>query len=177
MECGIYQIKNNVSGSRYIGQSVTLGRRRADHFYALSYGTHPNIHLQRAYNKYGKESFSYSVLLYCDSNSLTLYEQLCVDGLHPEYNIRRECVDSNLGVKHTEETKIQMSNKKLGHTTSDETRKKISETKTGKTFAPLSEEHKKKISQAKQGQGHPSTEETNRKISETKRMKRLLLSE
>lgn len=51
-----------------------------------------------------------------------------------------------------------------GKTLSDETKKKISDAKKGKTHGPHSEETKKKISESKKGQ--PRNDETKRKISE-----------
>ena len=67
---GIYKItclKNNKS---YIGQSVSIKRRWATHKRELAAGVHYNEHLQRAYNKYGKDSFAYEILELCSKEKL-----------------------------------------------------------------------------------------------------------
>lgn len=59
MNCGIYCITNTIDGKRYIGSSKNTKQRKYKHFYYLKAGTHPNIHLQSSYNKYGKEVFHF----------------------------------------------------------------------------------------------------------------------
>jgi len=59
---GIYIIKNKVNGKVYVGQSWNLKSRISDHKRFLAKGTGDNIHLQYAYNKYGKENFEFSIL-------------------------------------------------------------------------------------------------------------------
>ena len=56
---GIYMITNTIDNKRYIGKSIDLKRRIRKHKYYLSNETHHNIHLQRAYNKYGLEYFKF----------------------------------------------------------------------------------------------------------------------
>lgn len=62
---GIYKIKNKVNDKIYIGQSVNIYKRWCDHRYYLNSNSHQNIHLQRAWNKYGKDSFEFSVIEEC----------------------------------------------------------------------------------------------------------------
>ena len=170
---GVYCIENLETGKKYIGQSINLRKREREHFLSLNRGSHINRHLQNAWNKYGKDSFIFKPLIYCEPFELTRYEQFFVDLYTPEvlYNIRVECVDSALGTKHTEEAKKNMSRAQSGEKNpmygksgelnhmygrtgtdsplfgkhhSEETKNKISESNKGKVF---SEEHKLKISQ------------------------------
>ena len=59
---GIYSILNTANGKRYIGQSVSLARRKSYHFNALRQSRHKNRHLQAAFNRYGSKAFRWSVL-------------------------------------------------------------------------------------------------------------------
>ena len=78
------------------------------------------------------------------------------------------------GVTRSEETRRKLSEAKKGRTSnrkgvtlSDETRKKISEAKKGKKLKPFTEEHRKKMSEAKKGRR--LSEETRKKISESQK--------
>ncbi len=62
---GIYQLVHIKSGKRYIGQSVRVEGRKAEHFWTLRHNKHANTYLQAAWNKYGEEAFEFSVLEEC----------------------------------------------------------------------------------------------------------------
>ena len=94
----IYCIENTIDNKKYIGQTIKPCSRKRQHFWALKSGTHCNNHLQNAYGKYGKEAFSFKILLYCELFELTRYEQVFVDFYSSNlYNLRTECVDSAKG--------------------------------------------------------------------------------
>ena len=61
----VYAIRNIIDGKMYIGSSVNIDRRKREHFNALKRGQHHSIHLQRAWDRYGKNSFKFEIL---DSN-------------------------------------------------------------------------------------------------------------
>lgn len=86
-QCGIYVIRCGPTGSRYVGASVNIVKRIREHFYRLEKGVHRNHGLQSAYKKYGKDSFSSEVVLYCDPTTLELYGKQIVEKLQPEFNI------------------------------------------------------------------------------------------
>jgi group I intron endonuclease len=165
-------IQNTVNGHCYIGQSIDLKVRRYRHFHNLEINKHDNRYLQRAYKKYGKENFSFDVLLYCEKNELTRYEQGLVDIRNPKYNIHKECVDSPKGTKHTKETRQKISlsltgnNWNKGKKLSEERRQKIGLRSIGNTNMlgkHHSEEAKHKMSLYRKGKKF--TEEHKHKLS------------
>lgn len=64
----IYAIKNLVNNKVYIGSTKSPKNRKYEHFWRLKKNIHHSQHLQRSYNKYGKDFFSYYILEECDSN-------------------------------------------------------------------------------------------------------------
>lgn len=66
MKSGIYQIRNINNNKLYIGSAVNLIKRKNGHFSALFKNKHENNKLQNAYNKYGKETFIFEILEYCE---------------------------------------------------------------------------------------------------------------
>lgn len=58
----IYKITNKENGMGYIGSTGFLEKRQYQHFLALNKGVHPNIRLQKDYNKFGREAFEVIVL-------------------------------------------------------------------------------------------------------------------
>lgn len=63
--CGVYLIHCN--DYKYVGSSMNLYRRLKRHSNDLKRGKHFNEFVQRAYNKYGRNSFSYEILELCDN--------------------------------------------------------------------------------------------------------------
>lgn len=135
MTSGVYEIRNTINGNRYIGGTVDLVRRLRDHKQHLQKGIHHNRHLQAAWNKYGGQVFSFAVILICagTKEQIFLYEDLCIKGLKPEYNMNPASA-SPLGIKRSLETK-----------------KRISESKKGKKGTPWSPEARVAFSLQKKG--------------------------
>lgn len=63
----------------YIGQTYNIHRRFGEHLEALEEKTHCNIYFQRAYNKYGKEAFTFQILTFCNRSELDKYEKHFMD--------------------------------------------------------------------------------------------------
>lgn len=183
MNSGIYQIRNQISGNRYIGSAIDLRKRWQRHLAALHCGQHHNPHLQSAFDKYGEEAFIFEILKYVAPKNLIEYEQYYFDLLKPEYNIAL-IAGSLFGFRHTDEALAKMSAAKTGerhpmygkrHST--ETLAKMSEALTGERNPMygntgerhynygkhLSEETRAKIGAAHIGKRHSAA--TKRKMS------------
>lgn len=83
---GIYRIKNLVNDRCYYGSSKQIRKRWLRHVRELKSNTHINSILQRAWNKYGEDSFVFEVVEQCSIKALLETEQRYLD-LQPEYNI------------------------------------------------------------------------------------------
>lgn len=68
--CGIYCIENLVNGKKYIGLSRNIFQRFNRHKNSLNGGYHTNEHLQSAWNKYGENNFSFSIIEVCNEDEL-----------------------------------------------------------------------------------------------------------
>lgn len=64
MKCYIYQIINQITQEKYVGQTTNFSRRKENHISALRNNHHPNPKLQNAWNKYGENNFSWIVNSY-----------------------------------------------------------------------------------------------------------------
>ena len=84
--CGIYLILNKANGKGYVGQSKNIKQRWVKHKSDLNRKTHSNQHLQRAWNKYGKENFDFLILEYCSQNLLLQSEAFWVIFLDTKNN-------------------------------------------------------------------------------------------
>ena len=146
---GIYAITNKVNGKMYIGSSVALPRRISRHKTDLNRNAHDNNKLQRAWNRYGAESFEFSVLeLVADASALIEREQYWIDSTNAcvaGYNLAPKA-GSCLGVKKTAEAVEKTAAAHRGMKRSDETRKKIREARA--VQPKMSDAGRAKISEA-----------------------------
>lgn len=92
--CGIYMLLNTKNGKKYIGSSINIRKRLWEHRANLRHNHHHNPHLQASWNKYGEESFEYSILEICNEEVRFEREQFYVNTLNPEYNICTEIVNN-----------------------------------------------------------------------------------
>lgn len=65
--CGVYVIRCVPTKREYVGSSIDILCRWATHKKHLRRGCHVNTKLQRAWNKYGPENFTHSILEECGS--------------------------------------------------------------------------------------------------------------
>ena len=146
----IYRIYNTVNGKSYVGQTI----QNVDDYVNRKI-KHCSSHvrnLYRAISKYNEESFDWEVLIVCKSEHLDFFERFYI-----QYY---DCVDNGYNLEYggnpnkvvSIETRKIMSKKKKGKPSprkgvklSDETRKKLSVSHTGKVF---SETHRQNISKA-----------------------------
>jgi group I intron endonuclease len=170
LECdyaGVYAIVNLRSNKFYIGSSVNIYNRKLRHFWELKNKTHPNKHLQNAYNKDSKYFIMIEIEKIENKEDVYKAEQRWLDELTPYdnkigYNISPTAEDCT-GIKRTPEQIEKMRNAKLGthHSVSEETKRKISNKNKGKI---RTEETKQKLREANLGK--KLSEERKKKISE-----------
>lgn len=145
---GIYQIKNNINGKSYIGMTNNVNRRFYEHFAESSLRC-KNTVLSKAIKKYGKQSFTYSIIENVDEDyQLPIRERFWIEAINPEYNMN----EGGLG--------------NCGITVSEVTRKKLREVGRSQWIAKSKEEQDKFIIRNLKGPkiGHHVSEETRTKL-------------
>jgi len=109
---GVYKISNNLcpEGKYYIGYSCDINHRWCIHRSTLKTNRHCNILMQRAYNKYGSECFTYEILQECETEEeaknveLSYLEDLTIrDKL---YNLHYNSSGGDLMTYHPNKEKI-----------------------------------------------------------------------
>ena len=114
MNTGIYSIRNLINNYIYIGSSINLEKRKNHHFRRLLLNKHGNDHLQKSYNKHGKDNFVFEIISYIEDKSKLLeYEQKWLDFFKPEYNICK-VAGSPLGIIRSDEYKEKQRIAKKG---------------------------------------------------------------
>ena len=84
----IYKITCEKDRRFYIGASTSPHNRRLEHFNHLRKNKHHNIFLQRAFNKYGEESFTYEVMeSFEDEELMWRREEELIEALSNTYNM------------------------------------------------------------------------------------------
>lgn len=113
---GVYKIINNITNDCYIGSSINLYNRRKTHFSKLRLNYSTNKYLQKDFNKYGENNFSFEILENITTSDLLtkeyLYkrEQYFINILKPKYNISK-IAGSNKGYKFSKESLKNRSEK------------------------------------------------------------------
>lgn len=93
---GVYVIKNLVNNKVYVGSSKNLYARELEHFRNLKNNKHENKHLQRAYNKYGRDNFAFEVIEFCKEEERFLLEQKYIDKYYGRDNCYNVCKFADL---------------------------------------------------------------------------------
>lgn len=74
----IYKIINVENGHFYVGSTIEIEKRKKRHFKDLKNGRHHSMYLQRAYDKYGENSFRFIIIKereFKDENELRQLEE------------------------------------------------------------------------------------------------------
>lgn len=160
---GIYKIVNKINGKYYIGSAKNFRVRYRCHKSLLNRNKHYSKHLQNSWNKHGSENFEFIVLEYVDLDKYIEREQYWIDFYQATndefgYNLAK-FAGSQLGYRHTEETKLKLKRSSSGRSPTPETREKLRLALIGK---PRPEEVKLKI--GKSNKGKVRSAETKQKI-------------
>lgn len=106
---GIYEIKNTETSDTYIGSSQDIAERWRRHKRDLRKGKHHSRFLQRSWNKYGENVFTFIVLEFCPTiDELPRVETAYLLFNLPTYNTDFEA-GSSRGRKLSQETKDKIS--------------------------------------------------------------------
>src|SRR6266567_5214805 len=97
---GIYEICHVSSGRVYIGSAICVRCRWNEHRRELREGIHRNTYLQRTWNKYGEDYFSFTLLEECQPFALIEREQYWLDFTR--------CADSTVGFNHAPTAQSQL---------------------------------------------------------------------
>lgn len=169
-ESGVYSILNTVNGKRYVGSAICLKDRFYDHRKRLRAGRHHSIKLQRAWNKHGESVFVFETLEIVDAAQLIAREQHWIDHHNaacPDrgYNIS-PTAGSQLGLKHSEKTRAQISASKTGYKHSAESRANMGAGRMGvKRSARSIELQRARLKGNKYFAGKKHSEETKARMS------------
>ena len=160
-ESGVYLILNTANQHFYIGSTVNLRRRWAQHIWYLEHNRHHNPHLQNAWNRYGGHSFVYFVAeIVGVTRSILFAEQQWIDKFDAAN--RRDCYNmcaraySHLGRKRSEETRRRLSLAQTGKKATPEAKAKMRAAKTGRKLTP---EHIEKVRAKSTGRRYPNRPE------------------
>lgn len=142
--CGIYKITNKINGKIYIGQSNNICRRWKEEKY---YKGHCNSPLNRAFNKYGLENFTFEIIEECSIEELdekeiyyiSLYKSnedefgynLTSGGGRCSFSndVKKRMSIAHTGMKRTKEAIEKSASFHRGRKRSEGTRKKLSKAK------------------------------------------------
>jgi len=150
----VYKIHFRDSERIYIGSALDFKKRKGSHLSTLRNNKHRNIHLQRAYDKYGEDKMFFEIIEEgIDPEQLIAIEQSWIDNYSFEmlYNIC-PTAGNTYGREHTEDSKKLISENhadvsgennpmfgtkgekspNYGKKRSEETRRKMSEALRGK---------------------------------------------
>lgn len=165
----IYTITNLVNNLIYVGYTNDFNTRKYNHVYELENNIHGNYYLQKDYKIYKKENFYLEILEEYPEELLIAMEHYWCNILNVHnraygYNIAKTnpngiLTKPMLGKKHSEETKLKISNSRknkciaannhfFGKKHSEKTKLKMSKSAKGKI---VSNETKEKISESLKG--------------------------
>lgn len=177
MKSGIYKITNTVNNKVYVGQAVNLGTRYGRHLYRIKRNEHHNDYIQRAFDKYGENSFKYEILEEIkDLSLLDSREKFWIDhhgGINSDdtYNLKDPLLNeyNDYVKKKMSKSSLGKNNPNYGNKWTDEQKEKASKNKKGVTLEDRIGKDKAKLVKQKMSKsqaGRKHSEETKEKIRE-----------
>lgn len=123
---GIYKITNIINNKYYVGSSLDLMSRKANHFRKLKTNRHHCAHLQNAWNKYGEENFKWEVIELLNDLDLTeirkIEQRYISADFDNQYNIAKDTMAPGVYSEEVRQKQINACretirpNNKTGHT-------------------------------------------------------------
>src|SRR5437764_1594769 len=139
----VYRLKCLVNYRIYIGSTSDIDSRKSNHFNSLKHNRHRNRYLQDDYNKYGPDSFEFTILEEVADDKLLEREQWYIDNTDclvsiGGYNILPKAGSPEGASLHSKEYREKLSKQRVGEgnpffgkTHSDDYKKEISKRQTG----------------------------------------------
>lgn len=141
---GVYRLTNTVTKQCYVGGSKRVRKRVAEHFRLLRQNIHPNPKLQESFNAYGEDVFKWDIEVQCeDPADLDSVEEAFLSGeaRFPEpvfFNISTTAKMPMANRKHSDETRKRISESKrknMGYVADPEYRAKLKEAHRNRFFS------------------------------------------
>lgn len=129
---GIYAIRNMINDKVYVGKSKNCFKRIKDHIGRLNMeSSDENIHLRRAWKKYGRSFFEVYVLEYLEEDELLLSKRELywikeLNTLEKGYNLRLDS-DSKCIVSDETRKRLSISQRKFRDSMTEEQKQKESD--------------------------------------------------
>lgn len=166
MKTGIYLILNTVTGTAYVGQAQNIEKRFKEHKGELRRNNHYNSRLQRSYNKYGLENFTFATLeIVSNIKHLTGYENSYLDYYRSlpggTYNAPGPAEFPSRGIKRSKEYVKRMSDRLKGRPSP----------KRGKSGTPHTVESRKKLQDAQFKKAIEAIDDTGNIVKKYKSLK------
>ena len=153
----VYTVHNTLNDKVYVGSSSDVVYRLKRHESALRRGKHANVHLQSAWDKYGEDAFTFSIIeKVLNADDLLGCEQRWMDSLQAcdrtkGYNIALHAGAPMRGRTASAETRTKLSLAGAGRKLSVETKQKISKAMKSKQNClgrKLSDSHRAALSES-----------------------------
>lgn len=137
----IYEIRHVASGKVYVGSTNNWKRRQNEHRAELRGNRHSNSHLQRAWAKYGEESFASTTLeSITDISCIVEREQHWIDALNSSVGGFNMCpaAGTTRGLPCSEEKKLKISAANSGRVYTETAKARIRAARANQTITPES---------------------------------------
>jgi group I intron endonuclease len=140
---GIYKIINTISGKVYIGSTKKFSKRANSHYNSLNKKIHFNSHLQKSFNKYGKDNFVFEVIeiVVGDKLTRTMLEQEYIneyfDSWEQCFNFNKNVIQNEVDFEHISFTQSEIKKSFYQTEAGQKLIQKLSDEKRGKTYEEM----------------------------------------
>lgn len=105
---GVYAITNKTTGERYIGSSRDIRKRWKTHLDKREWSKNPGMLLYQAFQKYGIENFTFTIVALVEPEHLKEVEQEAIEMFKPELNARRPIITDDERIERDREYRRQL---------------------------------------------------------------------